>query len=70
MGTIRLSRAGPTNVAALGSFSMTGLSSGSHGSPPPWKSSASFSGSSLDAWGGVGAMGAMINHSRPDSNST
>src|SRR5262245_7470459 len=44
-GTMFLSRPGPMNVAALGWASMVGFRSGIHGSPPPWNSSVSASGS-------------------------
>src|SRR5262249_35894308 len=46
MGTMFLSRPGPMNRAALGWASMVGFRSGIHGSPPPWNSSVSASGSS------------------------
>src|SRR5262245_9241357 len=45
-GTMFLSRPGPMNAAALGRASMVGFRSRSHGSPPPWNSSVSASGSS------------------------
>lgn len=58
MGTTSGLRPGPMNVAAAGCASMTGFKSGSHGSPPPLKSSARASGS-LGS-GGVGALTSLI----------